>query len=173
MSCPITDPVSGVWSSAQIIDHLTRECARAAEQNLAVGVGLVDIDDFAEVTRGLTSVDRYRLLGEAAERMRSAIRKTDAIGRYAGEEFLIVLDPTSRGQMTSIDPAIVMERVRHAIAAGPFHAAQGTIGMTVSIGVATSALDAEPCAVIATAVQALYQAKAEGRNCVRKLRPFA
>ena len=168
MNCPITDPVTGVWSSAQVIDHLTRECARAAKLDLSVSVGLVDIDDFSVISESLSVAGRHALLRDAAERLCRAVRKTDAVGRYAGEEFLIVLDPTSRGQVTSADPALIMERVRQAIAAKPFYTPKGAIGMTASIGVATAAPSGEPGTLIAHAVQALYRAKSEGCNCVRR-----
>lgn len=167
METPITDPITGQWAGTQLISHLTAELARAREAGMALSVAVVDIDDFAVVTQRCDADDRISILKAVAARLRASLRKTDAVGRYAGEEFLIVLDPASRGQTNAFDPVPVMERVRQAVAAEPIETTQGPISVTVSIGVATACPQTDhPAALISAAVQAAYRAKIEG-NCVR------
>jgi len=166
MATPTTDPVTGLWSSAQVIAHVTSEFARAAAAGLGVSVAVADLDDFSEVAGIADASDRVAILKQAAARLRGSLRRTDAVGRYAGEEFLVVLDPTSRGQAVDLDPCLVMERARRAVADRPFRTAAGFVTLSVSIGVATGRPEhTDPANVIAAAVKALYRAKVAG-NCV-------
>jgi diguanylate cyclase (GGDEF)-like protein len=97
METPIIDPATGLWSAAQLIAHLTGELARAADAGVGVSIAVADVDDFGSVTRNCAPDERLAVLRQVGARLRSALRKSDAIGRYAGEEFLVVFDPTSRG----------------------------------------------------------------------------
>jgi diguanylate cyclase (GGDEF)-like protein len=166
METPIIDPASGLWSAAQLITHLTREFARAADAGVGVSLAIADIDDFGSVTRLCGPDERVAVLRQVGARLRNALRKSDAIGRYAGEEFLIVFNPTSRGSIEPIDPCLVMERVRKAVSDRPFDTLSGPVTITVSAGAATGTpgLD-DPAGLIAAAIQALWRAKTEG-NCV-------
>ena len=166
METPIIDPATGLWSSAQLITHLTREFERAAEAGVGVSVAVADIDDFGSVTRLCGPDERVAVLRQVGARLRGALRKSDALGRYAGEEFLVVFDPTSRGSTEPIDPCLVMERVRMAVSDRPFSTLSGPVDITVSVGAATGTPGHDdPAGVIAAAIQALYRAKAQG-NCV-------
>jgi diguanylate cyclase (GGDEF)-like protein len=169
METPIIDPATGLWSAAQLITHLTTQFARAAEAGAGVSVAAADIDDFASITRLCEPDERVAVLRQVGARLRGALRKSDAVGRYAGEEFLIVFDPTSRGQAGPIDPCLVMERVRKAVSDRPFHTLSGPVTITISAGAATATPGFDdPCSVITAAIQALYRAKVEG-NCVQVL----
>jgi two-component system, cell cycle response regulator len=166
METPIIDPATGLWSAAQLITHLTREFARAADAGVAVSIAVADVDDFAAITRSSAPDERVAILRQVGARLRRSLRKSDAIGRYAGEEFLIVFDPTSRGQTGPIDPCLVMERIRKAVSDRAFETLSGPVNITVSAGAATGTpgLD-DPAGLIASAIQALWRAKVEG-NCV-------
>ena len=166
MDTPIIDPATGLWSAAQLIAHLTREFARAADAGVAVSVAVADVDDFGSVTRMCGPDEKVAILRQVGARLRSSLRKSDAVGRYAGEEFLVVFDPTSRGSAEPIDPCLVMERVRKAVSDRPFSSLSGPVNFTVSAGAATGTPGHDdPAGVIAAAIQALYRAKHEG-NCV-------
>jgi diguanylate cyclase (GGDEF)-like protein len=106
------------------------------------------------------------ILRQVGARFRSSLRRTDAVGRYAGEEFLIVFDPTSRGSAEPIDPCFVMERVRRTVCDRPFSTLTGPVNITISVGAATGQPGQDdPAGLIAAAIQALWRAKTE-RNCV-------
>jgi diguanylate cyclase (GGDEF)-like protein len=169
MDTPIIDPATGLWSAAQLLTHLTREFARAASAGAPVSVAVADLDDFGSITRSCEADERTAILRNVAARLRGALRRTDAVGRYAGEEFLVVFDPTSRGQSAPIDPCLVMERVRKAVSDRPFNTLSGPITITISVGAATGAPGSDdPASLIAAAIQALWRAKTEG-NCVHVL----
>lgn len=166
METPIIDPATGLWSAAPLITHLTREFERAAQAGASVSVAVADIDDFASITRLCGPVERMSILRQVGARLRSSLRRTDAVGRYAGEEFLIVFDPTSRGSAEPIDPCLVMERVRKAVSDRPFSTLSEPVNITVSVGAATGTPGQDdPASLISAAIQALWRAKIEG-NCV-------
>jgi len=166
METPIIDPATGLWSAAQLITHLTREFGRAAQAGAGVSVAVADVDDFGSIARSREPAEQVAILRQLGARVRSSLRRTDAVGRYAGEEFLVVFDPTSRGSAAPIDPCFVMERVRKAIADRPFSTLSGPVNITVSVGAATGRPGQDdPAGLISAAVQALWRAKTEG-NCV-------
>ena len=166
METPIIDPATGLWSAAQLITHVTREFGRAAQVGAGVSVAVADIDDFGSITRSCGPDERVAILRQVGARLRSSLRKSDAVGRYAGEEFLVVFDPTSRGSAEPIDPCFVMERVRKAVSDRPFSSLLGPVNITVSVGAATGTPGQDdPASLISAAIQALWRAKTEG-NCV-------
>jgi len=166
MEVPIIDPLTGLWSAAQLISHLSAEFARAADTGMVVSVAVADIDHFGLVTRQCAPDERLAVLRHVGARLRGALRRTDALGRYAGEEFLIVFDPASRGQTALIDPCVVMERVRKAVSDRPFNTLSGPVNITISAGAATGIPGRDdPASLIGAAIRGLYRAKLEG-NCV-------
>jgi diguanylate cyclase (GGDEF)-like protein len=169
MDAPIIDSVTGLWSAAQLIAHLTSEFARSEESGVPVSVAVADIDDFGSITRTWKADEKAAIVRQVGVRLRGSLRNTDAVGRYAGEEFLIVFDRASRGQMAAVDPCLMMQRVCRMIADEPFMTSSGPVKITVSGGAATGVPGQHDAAgVITAAIQALYQAKIEG-NCVHVL----
>jgi two-component system cell cycle response regulator len=156
------DPLTGLWNRAMVLDHLQRELARLARHAGPLAVALADLDHFKRVndTHGHAAGDA--VLRQAAERMRLALRDCDSLGRYGGEEFLLVLPACDLAAA-----ALAVERVRAAIAAQPMRAGEVLLPVSVSLGVAAAHRDARDAArLIAAADQALYRAKALGRNRV-------
>lgn len=158
------DSLTGVWNRRAVLETLQSELVRSVRQHVPLGVILGDLDHFKSVndTHGHAVGDT--VLREAASRMVAALRPYDRLGRYGGEEFLIVAPGCSLG-----DVAGVAERLRQALLAEPIQTGHGTIGISGTFGVTSSACfshsDAE--ALIQAADEALYQAKASGRNCVQ------
>jgi diguanylate cyclase (GGDEF)-like protein len=158
----IRDSLTGLWNRRMILDQLGSELHRAEREGKALGVAIADLDHFKRVNDTLGHAAGDAVLREVAERMRSAVRDCDSVGRYGGEEFLLVL-PGCDG------PAglQVAERVRLRVARTPVQAGDEAVPITVSLGLAFSRrADVEPEALIQAADEALYRAKAAGRNRV-------
>lgn len=158
------DQLTGLWNRPMILDHLEREMHRTRREAGAIAVVLADIDHFKRIndTSGHAAGDL--VLQQAAERIRSALRAHDVVGRYGGEEFLLVLpgrDAAAAGQ--------VAERVRAAVASSPMPAGDVPVPVTVSLGVAwTREASVESTTLIHAADEALYRAKSLGRNRVEQ-----
>ncbi len=157
------DFLTRIWNRSYILDALERELSRAARDGKPVGVVLADLDHFKLVNDTYGHFAGDAVLRESARRMQSSMRHYDTIGRYGGEEFLVVL-PGCEEPCTSRQA----ERMRAALASEPILISGGSLAVTCSFG-ATSwrpGTDATPELLIRIADEALYQAKHEGRNCV-------
>ena len=157
------DRLTGLWNRGAIIDSLQQELERAARSGGCVGVLLADLDRFKAIndTHGHAAGDE--VLQESGLPMRGALRSYDRIGRYGGEEFLIV----APGAM-ALQCRAVGERVRTSVRERPVETGVGPLGVTVSIGAAISreGVRQEAATLIAEADEALYRAKRNGRNRV-------
>jgi diguanylate cyclase (GGDEF)-like protein len=156
------DTLTGTWNRRKILETLRHEAEYADREGKSLGVVMVDIDHFKQLNDTLGHPAGDAALCESAKRMDGALRPYDSIGRYGGEEFLVVLpDCDLAGALA------VAERVRLAIARAPVETPSKTISITVSLGVATGSgpsLDVE--SLIRKADEALYRAKRGGRNRV-------
>lgn len=156
------DHLTGLWNRGRIMENLQEELERGLRQGSCVGVILADLDHFKRIndTYGHQSGDT--VLQETACRMRQSLRTYDRIGRYGGEEFLIIAPGADRNNALS-----VAERIRSRVAEAPVQTAAGAIIVTVSLGVAITRIGVRDDAVtvIAAADAALYRAKNE-RNRV-------
>jgi diguanylate cyclase (GGDEF)-like protein len=162
------DWLTKVWNRSSILDLLSRELARSGREARPVGLVLVDLDHFKNVNDTLGHFAGDAVLREAAVRMLSAIRPYDSVGRYGGEEFLILL-PGCDEQAT----CGLAERVRAQIAKDGVAAGETTLSLTASFGatsvMARQGITAEE--LIRKADEAMYLAKRLGRNRVELL-PF-
>jgi diguanylate cyclase (GGDEF)-like protein len=156
------DALTGLWNRGLVLDGLARELHRAEREERALSVIIVDLDHFKRVndTHGHPAGDA--VLRQAADRFRSALRGYDMIGRYGGEEFLIVLPGCEEARACQ-----VAERLRKALAARPIEAAGAVVSVTASLGLACATEPGtDSVALIKAADQALYRAKSNGRNRV-------
>lgn len=156
------DFLTGLWNRREIFDFLNRELFRAKRQQLPVSVIMADVDFFKRVNDTLGHPVGDTVLIEVAHRLRSMLRGYDGIGRYGGEEFLLVLP--------SCDLKAVRERaeqLRSAIAASTIGTLQCPVQVTVSMGIAASEnADMSAEVLLEAADAALYEAKQKGRNRV-------
>ena len=154
------DLLTGVWSRGAILETLRRELDRAARSKSATGLLMLDIDHFKTINDTHGHLIGDGVLQQVTQRIVHAVRGYDSVGRYGGEEFLIVLPGCGRDQ---IDQGA--ERVRCAVDDGPLVVDGLTISVTVSIGaaVATGATISD-LEILAAADAALYRAKRAGRN---------
>jgi len=162
------DPLTGLWNRTAILDSLNRELPRAHREGRPLGILLADLDHFKKINDTYGHLAGDEVLREAARRMLSAVRSYDLVGRYGGEEFLLLL--------SGCDAASIFDRAEHlrrAIASEPVKAVEGSLEVTISVGAVTSAglreLDAD--AFLRAADQALYRAKNAGRNQVEIVGP--
>jgi two-component system, cell cycle response regulator len=121
---------------------------------------MLDLDHFKKIndTHGHLAGDA--VLKEAARRLTRAVRSYDCVGRYGGEEFLVVLPGCDRNQTQA-----TAERIRAEIAGSPVSVADAEISFTPSIGAAVAGPGAlSPTEVLASADGALYKAKNNGRD---------
>lgn len=155
------DRLSELWNRGMILDHLDRELSRARREGQPLAVALADLDHFKQVNDSLGHGAGDAVLREAASRMKRALRDIDAIGRYGGEEFLIVLPHCSVE-----DARGVVERVRGAVCGTPIEVGAEPIRTSVSLGVAGADDTTTPTSIVQAADEALYRAKSAGRDRV-------
>jgi diguanylate cyclase (GGDEF)-like protein len=154
------DPLTGLWNRRAILDLLEKELARNRREGTSLAALVIDLDHFKKINDTHGHLVGDTVLLEAAKRMRSVLRSYDAVGRYGGEEFLIVLTGC-----TKEIAARRADQVRDAIGSEPMLVGK-PITVTGSVGVAVAPGDAEvdPRELLAAADEALYRAKNAGRN---------
>lgn len=157
----MTDPLTALLNRRAMEGQLQVEHARSSRHQGTYALVMGDLDRFKLVndTHGHDVGDE--ILRELADRMRSSVRLEDAIARWGGEEFLILLPATG-----CEDALIVAEKIRHRVNEKGFPTSVGTLPITISLGVGVFSGDREPGEVIKRADQALYRAKENGRNRV-------
>ena len=159
------DHLTGVNNRATIIERLLGEMERGTRTGGQTAVVFADLDHFKSFNDTYGHPVGDQVLVEAVERMRSSIRPYDVLGRYGGEEFLVILPECGRAMA-----ARLAERIRERVAAEPVRINGTSLPLTVSLGVAAcftkGRQHTSPEALIAAADAALYRAKAEGRNRV-------
>ncbi len=157
------DLLTGLWNRAAILKTLDQEVARSSRNAAPLAAMIADLDHFKRIndTHGHAAGDA--VLCEVARRMTAATRVYDFVGRYGGEEFLILLPGCN-----SMQAAKMAERLRLAVAATPMETPEYKIGVTLSLGVAVTKVMRLPeaKALLLEADAALYRAKANGRNLV-------
>jgi len=157
------DFLTRIWNRSSILDILQRELSRGSREQRPVGVVLADLDHFKSVNDTYGHFAGDAVLREFTRRMETSIRSYDAIGRYGGEEFLIIL-PGSDSTAT----AAMAERMRDALDKLPMEINEEGRVVTCSFG-ATSwqpGMELNSEALIRIADDALYEAKRKGRNRV-------
>lgn len=157
------DSLTGLWNRQAWKKLLTGEFERAYRNQTSVAVLMIDVDHFKSVndTYGHSAGDA--VLHKVAVALQSLVRAYDYVGRYGGEEFIILAQELSHD--TAFDYA---ERIRATLAQTEIFHEVSPISVTISIGVAFAERlqDRLPDRIVQIADRALYKAKALGRNCV-------
>jgi len=156
------DFLTGIWNRGSILDVLAKEITRARREGSSVGVLMADLDHFKSVNDTYGHLAGDAVLSETVQRMQGEVRSYDEVGRYGGEEFLVVLPRCD--ESTAL---IVAERIRRAVGQTAMNTSEGLIGVTISVGAAVNAgSDARGEALIGAADAALYRTKRRGGNSV-------
>lgn len=159
------DLLTGIFNHAKILNILEKELYRANRQNSNLAVIMGDLDHFKKVNDSYGHVAGDAVLVEVALRMKNNIRLYDSIGRYGGEEFLLVLPGCS-----TEEAIIIANRIRESISQEPVMFNSTPIAVTISLGVAMKAAGDKTTAaeLVQLADAALYKAKQNGRNRVEQ-----
>ena len=158
------DSLTGLWSRGAILEQLARELERATRQRTVLSVIVGDLDHFKAVNDTYGHLCGDFVLRESALRLVGLMRGYDAVGRYGGEEFLIILP----GYDAAKNPARTQELV-DVLAGRPFDCNGTEINVTCSFGVTVAWPWLDRTTIddlIRRADKALYQAKRNGRNRV-------
>ncbi len=155
------DELSGVANRRAIVAELEREMGRAKRENAVCSVALIDVDYFKRVNDTFGHPAGDQGIKWVAKTLGESIRPYDTLGRYGGEEFLVVI-PGAGPE----GAAAAAERARLAIERRPCVVDGMELQITVSAGVASSAADMDTDALLRLADAALYRAKEAGRNRV-------
>ena len=157
------DSLTGLLNHEEILGILNQELARAERDKQCVSVIMADLDHFKEVNDSYGHLAGDAVLRSAAGMMQTLARSYDYVGRYGGEEFLVIL-PGCCGECA----VSFAERLRLRVGSSDIDTSEGMIPVTISIGVAASGgekgWDAD--SNVKAADEALYRAKEQGRNRV-------
>lgn len=157
------DALTGLWNREEILRFLRQQLTRIEREGGHLGLIMADLDHFKQVNDNYGHVAGDGVLRKVARRMRSLVRDYDQVGRYGGEEFILVL-PGCDGEGT----AAFAERLRLCVGGSPLDIPEGMIPVTISLGVATAGYreghNVE--SLVRAADHALYRAKQNGRNRV-------
>ncbi|MFO8155023.1 MAG: sensor domain-containing diguanylate cyclase [Pseudomonadota bacterium] len=151
----LRDPLTGIWNRLGLYDFIEEARADSRRHGTPYALLMLDIDHFKAVN------DRYghqvgdQVLCELVRRLNNELRETDHLGRWGGEEFMLLLRDTS-----TTDARMIADRLFDSIAGSPFPQI-GTV--TVSIGIAGGGADEGIAQLEGRADEALYQAKERGR----------
>ncbi len=158
-----TDPLTGVLNRRSLIERLDAACARARARNLPISVLFLDLDHFKQINDTFGHPAGDACLAGIIPAISAELRQSDVIGRYGGEEFVVIL---SGADAASAHP--IAERICRRVADVRIEGFGGPISVTCSIGVAASdRLGVWGQHLIAHADTAVYVAKRSGRNQVQ------
>lgn len=158
------DSLTGLLNRRAIMAGLPKEIQRMKRQEHVLCIGMCDIDHFKQVNDTYGHLVGDEVLKEVTKRMAATLREYDLLGRYGGEEFLVItpVDNNKNGLM-------VYQRICEVVSSQAIKVNNLSISVTISCGVATYSADSDIQTItelIARADEALYQAKDNGRNQV-------
>ena len=156
------DALTSLLNRGAILEVLGHELPRSVREKTHIAVLMADLDHFKDVNDKFGHMVGDEVLREAAGRLLRSVRSYDFVGRYGGEEFLVVL--TNCDSDNAIERA---EELRQAIAGVPVETERGPIPVTISMGVLSTQImrSSSPDELLREVDAALYTAKDAGRNC--------
>jgi two-component system cell cycle response regulator len=164
------DALTRLWNRGVIMDLLARELSRSHREGTNIAVILGDLDHFKKINDTHGHLVGDDVLRETSRRLLASVRSYDYIGRYGGEEFLMVLSNCDEHHAFAR-----ADQIRKAISRKPTQTATGPLNVTMSLGLLLSKdWGSRPVGEVLNEVDtALYAAKAAGRDCVKLAAPPA
>jgi diguanylate cyclase (GGDEF)-like protein len=157
-----SDGLTGLATREHFMVRAELEFQRAVRFRHEMTIIMLDIDNFKQVNDTYGHISGNQVLRELALRCQNQVRSIDMIGRFGGDEFILLLVETDPADALS-----VAERIRQHVAVAPVETEKGPLAITVSLGMAHLAVDClDLVALISSADSALYKAKNNGRNQV-------
>ncbi len=157
----LRDPLTGLYNRSAILELLERDLSRARREKMGVGVVMADVDHFKSINDGFGHLAGDAVLREVARRMKSAVRAYDGVGRYGGEEFLLVFPHCDADRTWTL-----AERIRQRVCREPIKegAREHRVSLSLGLSVDDEGSRRELLEHVRIADEALYLAKAGGRN---------
>ncbi len=159
----ITDDLTQLYNSRHFFSEIEKEVARSNRYESRLSLLLLDIDYFKRFNDTYGHQEGNKVLSELGETIRASLRQSDSAFRYGGEEFTVILPETD-----AKEAIIVAERIRKAFESIGFApTGDGPVHNTMSVGVSRYEPSEGLSSFIKRADEAMYIAKAKGRNCVQ------
>ena len=155
------DPLTGILNRRAILDGLNEALSLAKRENGRLSVGMCDIDHFKRINDALGHQAGDEALIGFTQCLRAQLQEHDLVGRYGGEEFLVIAADPPDGVEEGL-----YERLCARVAETEIKTKSGSVSITLSIGVARGTGRTTADSLLAASDEALYQAKAGGRNRV-------
>jgi diguanylate cyclase (GGDEF)-like protein len=155
------DPLTGVLNRRAILPAIDEQINICRRKGLAACVAMLDLDNFKIINDTLGHAAGDIVLKELAQLIEDQIREFDKLGRYGGEEFVLLLPATRLDEGMSM-----LERIRREIAATRWHQLVGDLQVTISCGITEISPSDTTTDTLSRADHALYDAKHAGRNLV-------
>lgn len=156
------DTVTRVHSRAYVVQALVEKLQYAQNNGEPLCAVMADLDHFKKINDTHGHLVGDQVLHDVATRMVTGARSSDIVGRYGGEEFLLIFEKATLDIARDL-----AERIRIRVLADPFIEDSEKLFVTMSLGVAQARAGEDAESLIRRADQAMYEAKAAGRNCVR------
>jgi diguanylate cyclase (GGDEF)-like protein len=154
------DHLTGLLNRRVLLSFAQQELDRSVRDGRAVTAILCDVDHFKSVNDTYGHAVGDKVLVEISERVRSACRSYDQVGRYGGEEFLVIASACE-----AVEAAKLAERIRQSVAERPIDLGSAeALPCALSLGIAVAGPSSRVEDLLSAADQALYQAKRNGRN---------
>lgn len=156
------DPLTGVYNRTALTESLARDVELAQRHQTPLSIIVLDIDHFKNINDSYGHAAGDCLLKNLVACANHSIRRCDMLFRFGGEEFVVLLNNTDeKGALR------LAERIRRNVEKDSYQCGEQIIRMTLSAGIAQLQKQDIETRLFERADQALYQAKSEGRNCVR------
>ncbi|MBI3252384.1 MAG: GGDEF domain-containing protein [Candidatus Omnitrophica bacterium] len=157
----MTDDVTGLYNHRHMLEEIDREVERAKRHGRALCGIMLDIDNFKSVNDRFGHPAGDRVLREVASLLTGSIRRVDIVGRYGGDEFVVILPETDFPSAQT-----VADRIQKNIRQEPFDVAESYVSLTISMGIGyfKETRDLSTSDFVERADRALLKAKTLGKN---------